>query len=396
MTAEPTLPPPRAGMAWPAREVLGTTGTVLARPRMGDAAATAAMQRDPRLWVDVPESFRVTSTTRQEDDFRHFLSHWREHGFGYWLVWEAGTGPDGPASLGDGEPANDDPAPAPGPIGLGGLRWLWWQEHWVLNVYVRFAVAGQGRGLASVLLGRALDRLDRHLAEPTNVVVRTRPENTAMARLAHRLGFDDAGTEQRSAGTYRVLSTTIGGGDPAADRPDRAVEGPDGAGDGSERLDAGGAEPVPTTATTAPRAPVRLRSGGPMVVAGTVPVRGGPAPVDAGLVTVSDPDGRPDQALCRCGRSSTPPHCDRSHRAARGLDTPERFAGPSDPGTVVSGKWPHGPGIVVVDDGPMVVHGTTLGLPDGTKVDGPVAVCRCAGSRTPPWCDGDACGIATR
>lgn len=211
-------------MDWPAREVMGTTGVVLARPRMGDAAATAAMQRDPRLWVGVPASFRTTSTARQEDDFRHFLAHWREHGFGYWLVWTAGTGPDldqGPAA--SSVWSDEGAGSGPGPIGLGGLRWLWWRDQWVLNTNVRLTVPAQGRGVASALLGRAIDRLGTGLDTPTTVVVRTRPENEAMARLAHRLGFDEAGTEQRSAGTYRVLAIRIGGGGRPAANADPAT-----------------------------------------------------------------------------------------------------------------------------------------------------------------------------
>lgn len=227
MTTAPTVPPPQTAMSWPDVEALDATGVMLARPRMGDAAATAEMQADPRLWVGVPETFRTTTTVRQEDEFRQFLDHWRAHGFGYWLVWEAGTGPGGHGATPDGRSGGTEAGPPPiGPIGLGGLRWLWWRERWVLNTYVRLAVAVQGRGLASSLLRRAIDRLAGDLADTTTVVVRTRPENAAMARLAHHLGFHEAGTEVRSAGPYRILATRIGGGGPSGgDEATRPIDG---------------------------------------------------------------------------------------------------------------------------------------------------------------------------
>lgn len=167
-----------------------------------------------------------------------------------------------------------------------------------------------------------------------------------------------------------------------------------------------------------------------MVVAATVPVRrtttSGDAvrPRAADFVSVRDPDGRPDQALCRCGSSGTPPHCDRSHRQSPvpdlagdvvpAGDRPATDPGVADPpGTGSDADLPasrrvpagppagvpevgrDGPGVVVIDDGPLVVHGVALSLPDGSRTDGrTVAVCRCAQSRAHPWCDGNGCGLA--
>ncbi len=166
-----------------------------------------------------------------------------------------------------------------------------------------------------------------------------------------------------------------------------------------------------------------------MVVEATVPVhragaRTGAAPRSRGadLVAVRDPDGRPDQALCRCGSSATPPHCDRSHRQSPVPDLPVVPAGdrqatvvgvtnapdpalgggpgrrrvPAAPPPGVPEVGLDGPRVMVVDDGPLVVHGIALALPDGSRTDGrTVAVCRCGDSRTHPWCDGDGCRVTS-
>ena len=219
LRSPPAVPP------WPVTERLSGHDVVLARPRLEDAAATLAMQADERLWVDVPPAWRVTTLEAQQDDFRRFQAHWREHGFGYWLAWgDAGTEPSvsdpsawaEPLGVGGSVGARGlvgagEPVGARGPVGIGGLRWLWWRGQWVLNVYVRIAVAHQGRGLATAVLAAAIDRLDDDLDAPTAVVVRTRDANAPMMAVAQRLGMVDIGHEQREMGRYRVFERHIGG-----------------------------------------------------------------------------------------------------------------------------------------------------------------------------------------
>lgn len=194
--ATPVRPPPVVPR-WPGSEPLPGHDVVLARPRMEDAPATLAMQADGRLWVDVPPEWRVTSLEAQQDDLRRFLGHWREHGFGYWLAWPGAAAP----AVDDGRR----------PLAIGGLRWMWWRDAWVLNVYVRVAVDTQGRGLASAMLGLAIDRLDGVVPSPTSVVVRTRDANAGMIAVARRLGMADIGHEEREMGRYRVFERHIGG-----------------------------------------------------------------------------------------------------------------------------------------------------------------------------------------
>jgi RimJ/RimL family protein N-acetyltransferase len=194
---------------WPTMQLLAGHDVVLARPRLEDAPATLAMQADERLWVDVPPAWRVRTLQAQQDDFRRFLAHWREHGFGYWLAWSGAVPTASPSASAPNGTA--PPEPPVGPAGIGGLRWLWWRGRWVLNVYVRIAVASQGNGLATAMLTTAMDRLDGDLAEPTDVVVRTRDANAAMLAVARRLGMADLGHEQREMGQYRVFARHVGG-----------------------------------------------------------------------------------------------------------------------------------------------------------------------------------------
>lgn len=183
---------------WPGTEPLPGHDVVLARPRMEDAPATLAVQADERLWVDVPPAWRVTSLEAQQDDLRRFVAHWRTHGFGYWLAW---AGPAAPTVDDDGRR----------PLAIGGLRWMWWRQAWVLNAYVRVAVEAQARGLATAMLGLAIDRLDRVVPDATSVAVRTRDANVAMMAVARRLGMADIGHEEREMGRYRVFERHIGG-----------------------------------------------------------------------------------------------------------------------------------------------------------------------------------------
>lgn len=194
-----TSPPDVVGTPWADVEWLASRQVALCRPSVEDAEALFDLQSDPRLWVDVPMAWRVASVASQREDLRAMVAHWEEHGFGYWLVREAGA---------------DDPGGAL--LGVAGLRWLWWRDTWVGNVLVRFAVTAQGRGLATAVLDHALSRVGEGLVAPVTAIVRTRPDNAAMAALAHRLGFEEAGTEEREAGTYRLLTRTVGGTAPRA------------------------------------------------------------------------------------------------------------------------------------------------------------------------------------
>jgi CDGSH-type Zn-finger protein len=126
---------------------------------------------------------------------------------------------------------------------------------------------------------------------------------------------------------------------------------------------------------------------------GTITIKpNGPYRVEGG-VPLEGPDGQPYElkpaySLCRCGKSSNKPYCDRTHQECGflGAETadPESADAPAVAGEVRASV------IRVVRDGPYEV----FGAPKLTFSDGRVCpqrsdyrLCRCGASRTKPFCD---------
>jgi RimJ/RimL family protein N-acetyltransferase len=82
--------------------------------------------------------------------------------------------------------------------GLGGIQSHSLRGVTVLNVYLRFAVPAQGRGLARTVLEQALATAPL-VAPGVDVVVRTRPANAVTRHVAERAGFVDEGLEPGTA-----------------------------------------------------------------------------------------------------------------------------------------------------------------------------------------------------
>ena len=130
---------------------------------------------------------------------------------------------------------------------------------------------------------------------------------------------------------------------------------------------------------------IHVVPGGPMLVEG-VPV--GTLRRD-GEAHVVDPIATDPCALCRCGRSSAMPFCDRE--APYACFEEEPADGP-DPAPF---RWdipdPAGPpAIALKPDGPVRVAGgqpVTYGDRSLPPVDR-VSLCRCGASRAQPLCDG--------
>ena len=62
---------------------------------------------------------------------------------------------------------------------------------------------------------------------------------------------------------------------------------------------------------------IKVRENGPYLVTGPVTL------TDSDGSVYELPEGKSRLALCRCGRSSTKPFCDKTHREV-GFDAPER------------------------------------------------------------------------
>ena len=105
--------------------------------------------------------------------------HWREDGFGYWVVRD----------------------PADGRVlGFGGVRPPLQDENF-LNLYYRFRPSAWGNGFATEV-GRASLALAAKASPGTPVVALIRPKNEPSIRVAERLGLRREGDVQRQLGRY--------------------------------------------------------------------------------------------------------------------------------------------------------------------------------------------------
>ena len=164
--------------------VEAANGVLLRRPGTADVPGVLSVHGDPRVYVLDPHE-----TQRDASDTARFLApmlaHWQRHGFGYWSVlvptswWPEGV---------------DDPSPVVPRVhgGLGGIQHHDLAGEPVLNVYFRFAPSVQGRGLGGQVLTQAVS-LAPQVGPGLDLVVRTRPANTAARRVAERAGFRDLG-----------------------------------------------------------------------------------------------------------------------------------------------------------------------------------------------------------
>jgi RimJ/RimL family protein N-acetyltransferase len=109
--------------------------------------------------------------------------HWRENGYGYWVVREPGHGAI---------------------LGFAGVRPPLPDENF-LNLYYRFRPAAWGQGYATEV-GRASLALAAEAAPGRPVVALIRPKNGPSLRVAERLGLRFEGEVQRQLGRYLKYS----------------------------------------------------------------------------------------------------------------------------------------------------------------------------------------------
>lgn len=171
--------------AAPAARQAGIRGILLRRPTPEDAPGIFAVHSDPRVYEHDPAETHP-DLEHTERFMQPMLRHWANEGFGYWTVLVPFT------AWPEGVPGPETTDGARVIAGLGGIQHTRVAGESVLNVYYRFAVATQGRGLAGTVVREAL-ALAPLVAPGLDVVVRTRPANTAARRVAERAGFVDEG-----------------------------------------------------------------------------------------------------------------------------------------------------------------------------------------------------------
>ncbi|WP_309102049.1 GNAT family N-acetyltransferase [Microbacterium sp.] len=171
--------------SWSRIEIDG--GALLRRPAAGDVPGVFTVHRDPAVYQHDPQEVHPDGAHTARF-LEPIFEHWQRHGFGYWSVLvPAQVWPDGVAGTeaGDGHRVI---------AGLGGIQHRMTAGKATLNVYFRFAVPTQGRGLTRLLMERVLTLAPR-VAPGVDLVVRTRPANAVARHVAERSGFIDEGLE---------------------------------------------------------------------------------------------------------------------------------------------------------------------------------------------------------
>jgi ribosomal-protein-alanine N-acetyltransferase len=137
----------------------------LRRVTVADVRALAAISTDPRTNEHRPRGVPSRAESEEKEIVRGFIRDWGHHGIGYWVVEHLGE-----------------------IIGVAGVRPVTLRERDCWNLYYRFSPASWGKGLAAEAARQAIVvAREREPARP--VVARTRPGNTAAARLALAIGM---------------------------------------------------------------------------------------------------------------------------------------------------------------------------------------------------------------
>ncbi|MGG5260474.1 GNAT family N-acetyltransferase [Phycicoccus avicenniae] len=148
-----------------------TTQRLVLRPlTAADHDLWVRLHTDPAQYPFAP--WAVSDTTRAERLLAAALTHWDEHGFGYGVVEDRTSGEV---------------------LGVGGV--IHGRDHENLNLYYRFDVPHQGRGLGPEL-ARAVtaDALEHGPRLP--LTASARPDHRASIRTAERSGFTLAGAAE--------------------------------------------------------------------------------------------------------------------------------------------------------------------------------------------------------
>jgi RimJ/RimL family protein N-acetyltransferase len=145
----------------PENAELRTDRLLLTRPTERDRAFHTAVHSDPDLYTHAPHVIGTPETNAAF--FDAILTHWAEHGFGYWVARDRESGM---------------------PVGWVGVQQR--DEH--LNLYYRFVTQAQGRGLAREAGRAAVTMATEWLADrPVRALVKE--HNAASVRTALACGL---------------------------------------------------------------------------------------------------------------------------------------------------------------------------------------------------------------
>jgi RimJ/RimL family protein N-acetyltransferase len=148
----------------PRLEIL-STGRLLLRPlRKDDKRAVLEIQTDARTNVFNP---RPPSPGEAVEQFRSWLQHWSDHGYGYVAITEAGS---------------DEV------VGVGGVQAKEFHGEQVLNLYYRFRPEAWGKGYASETAAAIVEWAEREVPERP-VIISVSVANEPSLRVVKRLGF---------------------------------------------------------------------------------------------------------------------------------------------------------------------------------------------------------------
>ena len=144
-----------------------TRRLVLRRPTEADRDFHSRVHSDPRLYTHAPHVLGTPETNAAF--FARILAHWQEHGFGYWVAEDRESGM---------------------PVGWVGVQ----RGDDRLNLYYRFVLEAQGRGLAREA-GRAAVAMATEWGPALPVQALVKGHNTASVRTALSSGLVRTGRE---------------------------------------------------------------------------------------------------------------------------------------------------------------------------------------------------------
>lgn len=148
---------------------LVTDRLVLRRPVPDDIDVIFHIYRDPRSSEHNPSNL-LRDRDGAASLYRSWDEHWRTEGFGYWTVVRH-----------ESERA----------VGFCGLKYMWFHDDHVANLFYGLDPAWWGRGLAAEAARATVGWSAKHLPG-VPVVARIRPDNHASQRVAVRAGLTRA------------------------------------------------------------------------------------------------------------------------------------------------------------------------------------------------------------